>query len=478
MASNSNYARQILSMIMDGASVEEAMESVIGPGDWSGQAQELEQAIEDALKDTYSRVEDWNFEKAFFDGANCGIGAGGFQPGNKCAEGGKSGTTKTKPKASRKKTAPVADGKPPVAERKPLAKPRAKTSPKTPAAPKIPKTPTATKTPKAPRAPKANPKPKHIARAKKAISAISKSLRKMQQKTLKTLLASIKSAKKKIKKTPSSLRKKAKDIRSSISKGIQTIKSRSQQKQKRNELRAQSQQSQSSMRKIASGAQETINHLYNGVRGRADLEEIVRTVADAQNFIANSSSLTNKSTHEDASTALGGMRRRQMLEVLTPANIKKLVAHTAVSYGDPKLAKAFGKKLQEMQSAAKKADTIVKNWNKVESKKFARFGEIKTVSHRGGAKATFKVEDRFYFGKGRKERFTKRQDIVVKIRAWIDSRGLDIGAQETDALSYIAANHVLRGGVSIEQAVKSAARRHVQVGLASAGLREWIEENR
>ena len=103
---------------------------------------------------------------------------------------------------------------------------------------------------------------------------------------------------------------------------------------------------------------------------------------------------------------------------------------------------------------------------------------LKSRASRPGEKATFKVEDRFYFGKGRKERFTKRQDIVVKIRAWIDSRGLDIGAQETDALSYIAANHVLRGGVSIEQAVKSAARRHVQVGLASAGLREWIEENR
>jgi hypothetical protein len=100
------------------------------------------------------------------------------------------------------------------------------------------------------------------------------------------------------------------------------------------------------------------------------------------------------------------------------------------------------------------------------------------IASRPGAKATFKVEDRFYFGKGRKERFTKRQDIQFKIRAWIDSRGLPIDAQETDALSYIAANHVLLGGVSIEQAVKSAARRHVQVGLASADLREWIEKNR
>ena len=103
-------------------------------------------------------------------------------------------------------------------------------------------------------------------------------------------------------------------------------------------------------------------------------------------------------------------------------------------------------------------------------KKYGRFS-------RPGAKAKFKVEDRFYFGKGRKERFAEPREIEAKIRAWIDSRGLPIGLQETNALSYIAAQNMLRGGVSIQQAVKSAARRHAQIGLASAGLRTWLEEN-
>ena len=96
---------------------------------------------------------------------------------------------------------------------------------------------------------------------------------------------------------------------------------------------------------------------------------------------------------------------------------------------------------------------------------------------RPGAPDTFAVEDRFYFGKGRKERFAEQREIEAKIRAWIDSRGLPIGLQETNALSYIAAQHMLRGGVSIEQAVKSAARRHAQIGLASAGFRTWLERN-
>ena len=96
---------------------------------------------------------------------------------------------------------------------------------------------------------------------------------------------------------------------------------------------------------------------------------------------------------------------------------------------------------------------------------------------RPGAPDTFAVEDRFYFGKGRKERFAEPREIEAKIRAWIDSRGLPIGSQETNALSYVAAQHMIRGGASIEQAVKSAARRHAQIGLASAGLRTWLEEN-
>lgn len=105
-----------------------------------------------------------------------------------------------------------------------------------------------------------------------------------------------------------------------------------------------------------------------------------------------------------------------------------------------------------------------------------RIGEV-ILASRPGAKAKFKVEDRFYFGKGRKERFAEPREIEAKIRAWIDSRGLPIGLQETNALSYIAAQHMLRGGVSIEQAVKSSARRHAQIGLASAGLRTWLGEN-
>ncbi len=96
---------------------------------------------------------------------------------------------------------------------------------------------------------------------------------------------------------------------------------------------------------------------------------------------------------------------------------------------------------------------------------------------RPGTPARFAVEDRFYFGKGRKERFAEPREIEAKIRAWIDSRGLPIGSQETNALSYVAAQHMIRGGASIEQAVKSAARRHAQIGLASAGLRTWLEEN-
>ena len=103
--------------------------------------------------------------------------------------------------------------------------------------------------------------------------------------------------------------------------------------------------------------------------------------------------------------------------------------------------------------------------------------KIKTLASRPGSPDTFAVEDRFYFGKGRKERFAEPREIEAKIRAWIDSRGLPIGLKETNALSYIAAQHMLRGGVSIEQAVKSAARRHAQIGLASAGLRTWLEEN-
>lgn len=78
---------------------------------------------------------------------------------------------------------------------------------------------------------------------------------------------------------------------------------------------------------------------------------------------------------------------------------------------------------------------------------------------------------------GKPERFAEPREIEAKIRAWIDSRGLPIGLQETNALSYIAAQNMLRGGVSIQQAVKSAARRHAQIGLASAGLRTWLEEN-
>jgi hypothetical protein len=381
---DSNRAQQILSLLMDGMSVEKAMETVIGPGDWSEQASEVERVIEGALKNTYARIEDWNFEKAFFDGANCGIASGGFQPGNTCAGGDKTGKKQPKPKSGRKKVG--SDRKEPTA--KPKKKPSTEATPKAPKASKAPKTSTTPKTPAASRKPKSPPKPKHIERAKKAIAQLGKTLSKMKQKTLKNLLARVKAAKKTLKTAPKSLRKKAKDVRSSLLTGIKKIKSRSEQKQKRKQLRAQSQKVQSDMRKVASAANETLNNIYNGVRGQEDLQDLVRTVADAQNFIANATTITKESTHEDASTALGGMRRKSMLEALTPANIKKLVAHTAKSYGDPKLAKSFEKTLKEMQAVAKQAEGVVRNWNKVEAKRFAR-QRIEDKFYRLGDKTLF-----------------------------------------------------------------------------------------
>ena len=98
---------------------------------------------------------------------------------------------------------------------------------------------------------------------------------------------------------------------------------------------------------------------------------------------------------------------------------------------------------------------------------------------RPGAKAKFAVEDRFYFGKERfADTYNQLQDLEAKIHAWIGSQDLPIGAQDTQTISRVAARHMLRGGVSIKQAVKSAALRHAQLGLrAGLALQEWIKEN-
>lgn len=366
-------AEQILSLVMNGSSIEDAMESVIGPGDWSDQSAQLEQAIEEALKSTYARVEDWHWEKAKFDGSNCGIGSGGFQPGNTCAAGDGAGGQKPKAKRGRKRAAPSTEGKPGDAAAKPAKKPRAK------AAPKGPKQPAA---PKAPRKPKSPPKPQHIARAKKAIASLSKSLRKMGQKTLKNLLSRVKAAKKALKKAPGTLKKKAKGLGSSIGKGIRTIKGRREQKRKRRELRSQAQQMHPAFRKLAQDSIPVLSDLYSVVRGDAKLEPVVRLAHQVQTAIAYSPDISDTSSLDTASDSLGGVGAVEMLKALTPANVKRLVDEISREKG-PQAGKKIGKTLQEIQRSAKKTQSLIRNLAKVESMKFARS----------------RIEDKFYFSR-------------------------------------------------------------------------------
>jgi hypothetical protein len=77
----------------------------------------------------------------------------------------------------------------------------------------------------------------------------------------------------------------------------------------------------------------------------------------------------------------------------------------------------------------------------------ARRAASKILASRPGAKATFKVEDRFYFGKGRKERFGRVDSMLSDASAYIAG-----GDDEASAILSDLVKERKRGGLSAEQA--------------------------
>lgn len=184
-------ASRIVGLVMGGSSIEDAMEEVIGPGDWSEQATELADLIEQAAADQFGRVEDAFYQKDRFEGDNCGIGSEGFQPGNKC--GGKRGKGGAKPKGStprkprkKAKPAPEAPAAPTATDSKPKSGRKPKATPAATAAPK----------PRAPRAKKPKPKPSALQRGREVMHRLGKALQKMGAQTLKDLAKRVRAMRK------------------------------------------------------------------------------------------------------------------------------------------------------------------------------------------------------------------------------------------------------------------------------------------
>lgn len=366
-------ASRIVGLIMGGSSIEDAMEEVIGPGDWSEQATELANLIEQAAADQFGRVEDAFYRKDRFEGDNCGIGSEGFKPGNKC--GAKRGKGGAKPKGStprkpRKKAEPAAEA--PAAPEAPESKPKRGRKPKaTPAATAAPK-------PRAPRAKKPKPKPSALQRGREVMHRLGKALRKMGAQTLKGLAKRVRA----MRKAGGGLAKAAGRAAGAVAKGAGEAIRRAAPAGRR--LAKAHHETGAAVRSATEAASTALDPIRSSALpvSQESVEKISSNLSEISSSISEQPEKDPKKAQQSANRSMALIR-----EIKSNAEMKKLQALLKKSK-DPGAMQwrskvdAFMGSIKALETAAKSRKAAADAWANQSRKK---------------GKMSKRIEDKFYF---------------------------------------------------------------------------------
>lgn len=368
-------ASRIVGLVMGGSSIEDAMEEVIGPGDWSEQATELADLIEQAAADQFGRVEDAFYRKDRFEGDNCGIGSEGFQPGNKC--GAKRGKGGAKPKGStprkpRKKAepAPEAPAAPEASESKPKRGRKPKATPAATAAPK----------PRAPRAKKPKPKPSALQRGREVMHRLGKALRKMGAQTLKGLAKRVRA----MRKAGGGLAKAAGRAAGAVAKGAGEAIRRAAPAGRR--LAKAHHETGAAVRSATEAASTALDPIRSSALpiSQESVEKISSNLSEISSSISEQPEKDPKKAQQSANRSMALIR-----EIKSNAEMKKLQALLKKSK-DPG-AMQWRSKVDAFMGSIKALETAAK------ARKAAADAWVNQSRKKG--KMSKRIEDKFYFGR-------------------------------------------------------------------------------